>query len=35
MYDAGTLRRLQLTQLEMLKELHKICEEHDISYLAP
>lgn len=32
MYDAGTLRRLQLTQLEMLKELHKICEEHDIRY---
>ena len=32
MYDRHMLRRLQLTQLEMLKMVKAICEEHDISF---
>lgn len=30
--DNETLRQLQLTQLEMLKEIKRVCEKHNITY---
>lgn len=30
--DATTLRKLQMTELEMLKEVDRICRKYDIKY---
>jgi len=30
--DKETLRRVQLTQLEILKEVKRVCQENDLTY---
>ena len=32
-YDSEILRKLQLTILEILKDIDKVCKENDIEYL--
>ena len=33
-YDEKTLKKLQKVELEMLKDINKVCEKYDIKYFA-